>query len=152
MKYALLIDEDLAARHHSARLLESLGYTVAQTATADAALNATRALRFDVILTARTRAAGERRALPGELQRHAPDTPTILMVPEDAPLPTRYKDFSATVTKPVTVRALRHALEFGIDGSGPRPVPALLPRERRDGQRRRSLRPAPGAHHRGHGA
>lgn len=141
MKYALLFDDDTAARHHSARLLESLGYTVAETATADAALNAMRALHFDVILTARTRARGDRRALPSELQRFAPDTPTILMVPEDAPLPTRYRDFSATVTKPVTVRALRHALEFGLDGTGPHPVPSAVRDERRDSQRRRSLRP-----------
>ena len=112
MKYALLYDDDAAARRHSAILLKSLGYVVAETTTAQAALNATRALHFDVILTSRAHAAGERRALPGELSRLAPDTPTILLLDEDAPFPPLYDAFSATVTKPVTVRGLRPALEF----------------------------------------
>ena len=141
MKYALLYDDDTAARRHSASLLRTLGYVVAETATADAALNATQALRFDIILTSRTRAAGDRRALSGELGRLAPRTPTILLLPEDGPLPATYKNFSATITKPVTVRALRHALEFGLDGTGAHPVPAMVWRERRhDGQRRRRPR------------
>lgn len=137
MKYALLNDDDAASRRHSAALLKSLGYTVAETDTAAAALNATRALRFDVILTAQTHGEGDRRALPGELTRLAPRTPTILLVPRDGPLPPQYRSFSGTVTKPVTVRALRHALEFGLDGSGALPVPPPVRHERRhDGQRR----------------
>jgi CheY-like chemotaxis protein len=137
MKYALLYDDDAAARRHSATLLKSLGYTVAETATADATLNATRALRFDVIFAAGTHAAGDRRSLPGELNRLAPRTPTILLLPQDEPLPPIYQSFSATVTKPVTIRALRHALEFGLDGTGVRPVPPAVRRERRhDGLRR----------------
>jgi hypothetical protein len=51
-----------------------------------------------------------------------------------------YDEFSATVTKPVTVRSLRHVLEFGLDGTGARPVPADVRYERRDGQRRRHAR------------
>jgi CheY-like chemotaxis protein len=38
MKYALLYDDDAAARRHSATLLKSLGYVVAETTTAQAAL------------------------------------------------------------------------------------------------------------------
>jgi CheY-like chemotaxis protein len=141
MKYALLFDDDPAARRHSAALLKSLGYTVAETATADAALNATRALHFDVILTAGCTMPGDRRTLVGELQRYAPDTPTILLVPEDAALPVLYTRFSATLTKPVTVRSLRHALEFGLDGTGAHPVPLAVRHERRhDGPRRRQAR------------
>jgi CheY-like chemotaxis protein len=140
MKYALLYDDDAAARRHSATLLKSLGYVVAETTTAQAALNATRALHFDVILTSGAHAAGERRALPGELSRLAPDTPTILLLDENAPFPPLYDAFSATVTKPVTVRGLRHALEFGLDGTGARPVPQAARYERRNGQRRRRPR------------
>jgi len=141
MKYALLNDEDPASRRHSAALLKTLGYTVAETDTAAAALNATRALRFDVILTSQIHKDGDRRALPGELNRFAPRTPTILLVPHDGPLPPQYRNFSGTVTKPVTVRALRHALEFGLDGTGAHPVPPPVRHERRhDGQRRGPLR------------
>lgn len=141
MKYALLFDDDIAARRHSATLLKSLGYTVAETCTADAALNATRALHFDVILTAEATVPGDRRMLPSELQRYAPDTPTILLVPEQDALPALYTRFSATLSKPVTVRSLRHALEFGLDGSGAHPVPSMVRNERRlDGPRRRQQR------------
>ena len=140
MKYALLYDDDAAARRHSATLLKSLGYVVAETTTAQAALNAMQALHFDVVLTARAHANGERRALPGEMSRLGPDTPTILLVDEDEPFPALYDAFSATVTKPVTVRSLRHVLEFGLDGTGARPVPAAVRYERRDGQLRRHAR------------
>ena len=133
MKYALLYDDDAAARRHGATLLKSLGYLVAETATAQAALNATRALHFDVILASSAHVDGERRALPGELSRLAPDTPTILLLDDDEPFPPLYDAFSATVTKPVTVRALRHALEFGLDGTGARPVPSAVRYERRAG-------------------
>jgi hypothetical protein len=40
------------------------------------------------------------------------------------------------------VRALRHALEFGLDGMGARPVLPTFPFERRDGQRRQQARKA----------
>jgi len=136
MKYALLNDKDIASRRHSAALLKTLGYTVAETDSATAALNATKALRFDVILTAEAHAEGDRRALPGELTRLAPRTPTILLVPHDGPLPPQYRYFSGTVTKPVTVRSLRHAIEFGLDGTGALPVPQVRHERRRDGQRR----------------
>lgn len=143
MKYALLNDKDIAARRHAAALLKTLGYTVAETESAAAALNATKALRFDVILTAEAHADGDRRALPGELTRLAPRTPTILLVPHDGPLPLHYRHFSGTVTKPVTVRALRHALEFGLDGTGALPLPLPVRHERRrDGQRRATPRNA----------
>jgi CheY-like chemotaxis protein len=140
MKYALLYDEDAAARRHSATLLKSLGYLVAETETAQAALNATQALHFDVILTSSAHAAGDRRSLPGELARLAPGTPTVLLLDEGEPFPQLYHAFSATVTKPVTVRSLRHALEFGLDGTGARAVPLTVRHERRDGQRRRNAR------------
>lgn len=145
MKYALLYDDDAAARRHSATLLKSLGYVVAETTTAQAALNAMQALHFDVVLTAKAHAGGERRALPGEMSRLGPATPTILLVDENEPFPALYDAFSATVTKPVTVRSLRHVLEFGLDGSGARPVPAAVRYERRDGQRRRHARAGPAA-------
>jgi CheY-like chemotaxis protein len=140
MKYALLYDDDAAARRHSATLLKSLGYVVAETTTAQATLNATQALHFDVVLTCSAHAAGDRRALPGELSRLAPATPTILLLDENEPFPPLYHAFSATVTKPVTVRALRHALEFGLDGTSARAVPSPIRFERRDGQRRRHAR------------
>ena len=136
MKYALIHDDDAAARRHSATLLKSLGYVVAETTTAQATLNATQALHFDVILTSSAHAAGDRRSLPGELSRLAPDTPTILLLDENEPFPPLYHAFSATVTKPVTVRAL----EFGLDGTGAHPVPSSIRFERRDGQRRRHAR------------
>jgi CheY-like chemotaxis protein len=140
MKYALIYDDDAAARRHSATLLKSLGYVVAETTTAQATLNATQALHFDVILASSAHATGDRRALPGELSRLAPATPTILLLDEDEPFPPLYDAFSATVTKPVTVRALRHVLEFGLDGTGAHPVPSPIRFERRDGQRRRHAR------------
>lgn len=140
MKYALIYDDDAAARRHSATLLKTLGYVVAETTTAQATLNATQALHFDVILASCAHAAGDRRSLPGELSRLAPATPTVLLLDEDEPFPPLYHAFSATVTKPVSVRALRHALEFGLDGTGPRPVPSRIRFERRDGQRRRHAR------------
>jgi DNA-binding NtrC family response regulator len=140
MKYALLFDDDAAARRHSATLLKSLGYLVAETTTAQATLNATKALHFDVILTSSAHAGGDRRSLPGELSRLAPDTPTVLLLDEGEPFPPLYHAFSATVVKPVTVRSLRHALEFGLDGTGARPVPAAIRFERRDGQRRQRTR------------
>jgi len=140
MKYALIYDDDAAARRHSATLLKSLGYLVAETTTAQATLNATKALHFDVIITSSAHAAGDRRALPGELSRLAPGTPTVLLLDEDEPFPPLYHAFSATITKPVTVRALRHALEFGLDGTGARPVSPMIRFERRDVQRRRHAR------------
>ena len=140
MKYALIYDDDAAARRHSATLLKSLGYVVAETTTAQATLNATQALHFDVILASSALAAGDRRSLPGELSRLAPATPTVLLLDEDEPFPPLYHAFSATVTKPVTVRALRHALEFGLDGTGAHPVPTCIRFERRDGQRRQHAR------------
>jgi CheY-like chemotaxis protein len=140
MKYALIYDDDAAARRHSATLLKSLGYLVAETTTAQATLNATKALHFDVILTSSAHVAGDRRSLPGELSRLAPGTPTVLLLDEDEPFPPLYHAFSATVTKPVTVRALRHALEFGLGGTGAHPVPPSTRFERRDGQRRRHAR------------
>nr|WP_314540275.1 hypothetical protein [uncultured Massilia sp.] len=138
MKYALLNDEDVDARRHSAALLKSLGYTVAETDSAAAALNATRALRFDVILTTQTHGDGDRRSLSGELNRLAPWAPTILLVPSDGPLPPQYRQFSGTINKPVTVRALRHAIEFGLDGTGAHPVLLRTGRERRCGSQRRN--------------
>jgi DNA-binding NtrC family response regulator len=143
MKYALLFDEDPSARRHSAALLKSLGYLVAETATVDAALNAMRALHFDVILTAASCMPGDRRTLPGELQHYAPDTPTILLLAEDAAMPPIYTRFSATLSKPVTVRSLRHALEFGLDGTGAHAVPMMRQERRHDGARRQQLRTAP---------
>ena len=140
MKYALLYDDDAASRRHSATLLKSLGYLVAETTSARAALNATRALHFDVIFSSSAHTADDRRSLPGEFSRLAPDTPTILLLDDGEPFPPQYDAFSATVTKPVTVRALRHALEFGLDGTGPRPVPHGVRYERRDSQRRRHTR------------
>jgi CheY-like chemotaxis protein len=145
MKYALLNDEDAVSRRHSAALLKSLGYTVAETDSPAAALNATRALRFDVILTTQTHGDGDRRSLSGELSRLAPWAPTILLVEPDGPLPPQYRQFSGTVNKPATARALRHAIEFGLDGTGAHPVMLRTGRERRcAGQRRtdgRSARP-----------
>jgi DNA-binding NtrC family response regulator len=150
MKYALLNDEDAVSRSYSATLLKSLGYTVAETDNTAAALNAARALRFDVILTTAVHGDGDRRGMPGELSRVAPWAATILLVPQEGPLPAQYRHFSGTVTQPVTVRALRHALEFGLDGTGPHPVSAPVARERRGGRARRSsarsaLQPAAGA-------
>lgn len=131
MKYALLNDEDADSRRHSAALLKSLGYTVAETDSAAAALNATRALRFDVILTTQTHGDGDRRSLSGEFNRLAPWAPTILMVAPDSPLPPQYRQYSGTVNLPVTARSLRHAIEFGLDGTGAHPVPQQIRRERR---------------------
>jgi hypothetical protein len=138
MKYALLNDEDVESRRHSAALLKSLGYTVAQTDSPAAALNATRALRFDLILTTQTHGDGDRRSLSGEFNRLAPWAPTILLVPPDGPLPPQYRQFSGTVNMPVTVRALRHAIEFGLDGTGAHPVLLRTGRERRCGSQRRN--------------
>ena len=59
---------------------------------------------------------------------------------------TARKETAPAVTKPVTVRSLRHVLEFGLDGTGARPVPAAVRYERRDGQRRRHGRGAATSH------
>jgi CheY-like chemotaxis protein len=129
----------VACREISA-LLASLGYIVAVTDTPRAALNTAQTVRVDVILTYSVFNADDRRSFIGEISRLAPQAPVILLLDDETQLLHYHMGCSAVLTKPVTLRALRRVIEFGIDGNGAMPSYALHPaasqERRRQGQRR----------------
>jgi len=77
MKAALVLDRDLNSCSHTAQLLEWLGYIVVQVHTPGAALNATRSIRFDVIVTCTSFKPDDRRSFTGELKRSVPNAAII---------------------------------------------------------------------------
>jgi CheY-like chemotaxis protein len=139
MKCALLVEHDPLACGEIAALLKSLGYIVATTDSPRAALNTAQTLRFDLILTYTTFNADDRRSFIGEVSRLAPQAPVVLLLDDDSQVPTQAGRI-AVLTKPVTLRALRRVIEFGIDGNGAMPSYASQPaphqERRRQGQRR----------------
>jgi CheY-like chemotaxis protein len=140
MKCALLLERDAGARRDLCGLLRSLGYLVASVDTPATALNTVHALRCDLILTDTTFNMDDRRAFLGELERLAPAAPIVLLSDVDGKeLPGHAERERPLLGKPVTLRALRRVIEFGIDGYGM--LPSASPgrgRERRRHAPRRS--------------
>jgi CheY-like chemotaxis protein len=134
MRCALLVEHDPAASREISALLRSLGYIVAATDTPRAALNTAQTVRFDVVLTYTVFNADDRRSFIGEIARLAPQAPVILLLDDDNQVPYYHAQCSGVLAKPVTLRALRRVIEFGIDGNGAMPSHAAHPRQ---GQERR---------------
>jgi CheY-like chemotaxis protein len=121
MKCALLLERDAGARREIGMLLRSLGYLVASVDTPTTALNTAYALRCDLILTDTTFNMDDRRSFLGELERLAPAAPIVLLMDGER-LPAHADRGRPALAKPVTVRALRRVIEFGIDGYGMLPT------------------------------
>jgi DNA-binding response OmpR family regulator len=143
MRCALLIEHDPKACGEIAVLLKSLGYIVATTDSARAALNISQTVRFDLILTYTTFNADDRRSFIGEITRLAPQAPVVLVLDDKSHVVSNYTGCSAVLHKPVTLRSLRRVIEFGIDGNGAMPSYAAhaLPRQERRRQGQRRMRP-----------
>lgn len=123
MKSALLLERDPAARRASCALLRSMGYLVAAVETPNAALNALHALRCDLVLTDTTFNMDDRRAFLGELTRLAPHAPIVLLT-EDGRLHGHEHRGLPVLARPVTLRALRRVVEFGVNGHAMTHAPA----------------------------
>ena len=137
MRCALLLDHDTTSRDRVAGLLAARGYVVAAADSAQAALHTAHTVRFDVVLTDTAFNVDDRRSFVGELGRLAPAAPVVLLADSAAAIPIYHDGCGAVLTKPVTGRALRRVLEFGLDGYGMLPVPPLREHERRrNGDRR----------------
>jgi len=117
MKCAMLLERNPQARQEIAGLLRSLGYLVASVETPTAAVNTAYALRCDLILTDTTFNMDDRRSFLGELERLAPAAPIVLLT-DGARIPGHADRARPVLAKPVTLRALRRVVEFGIDGYG----------------------------------
>lgn len=117
MKCALLLERNPEARREIAALLRSLGYLVAGVDTAASLINTAYALRCDVILTDTTFNMDDRRSFLGELERLAPAAPIVLLT-EGERIPAHVDRQRPLLAKPVSLRALRRVVEFGIDGYG----------------------------------
>lgn len=140
MKCALLVEHDPVAGEEIAAMLKSLGYIVATTDNPRAALNTAQTVRFDLVLTYTTFNADDRRSFIGEITRLAPQAPVILLLDEQSHVASYHAGHSTALAKPVTLRALRRVIEFGIDGNGAMPSHAMHATQqkerRRQGQRR----------------
>lgn len=131
MKCALLVDHDTDNRKHTAGLLRTLGYLVAATDSVQTALHTAQTVRIDAVVTDTAFNTDDRRSFVGELGRLAPGAPVILMTNRAAGIPVYHDGCSTVLNKPVTPRALRRVLEFGIDGYGALPTHAPCDQERR---------------------
>jgi CheY-like chemotaxis protein len=138
MKCALLLERDPAERRDIAAQLRVLGYIVAKVDTPAMAVNAAHALRYDLILTDTTFNMADRRSFLGELERLAPHAPIVLLSSGEREARFEYRHLPV-LDKPVTLRALRRVIEFGLDGYGMLPVaaPASAPGPARGHERRR---------------
>jgi CheY-like chemotaxis protein len=140
MRCALLVEHDPEACREIQGLLQSLGYIVAATDSPRAALNTAQTLRVDVILSYTLFNADDRRSFVGEITRLAPQAPVILLLDDETHVPSYHAECSGVLAKPVTLRALRRVIEFGIDGNGAMPCYVSVPmpgqERRRQGQRR----------------
>jgi DNA-binding NarL/FixJ family response regulator len=137
MKSALLLEYDPGTRGQITTLLETLGYIVAQAPSPQAALHTLQTVRFDVVLTCTAFNADDRRSFIGELGRLAPGAAIVFLVDGEA-MRAGYHDRSAALLfKPVTLRALRRVIHFGLDGLGMQPAwaPPLVERRRRSERR-----------------
>ena len=118
MRCALLVDHDPVSREHITALLKTRGYLVAATDNPQTALHTAQTVQVDVILTDTVFNVDDRRSFIGELGRLAPAASVILLADGTAAIPIYHDHCSAVLTKPVSQRALRRVLEFGIDGYG----------------------------------
>jgi DNA-binding NtrC family response regulator len=132
MRCALLVDHDNDSRENLAALLKARGYVVAATDSAQTALHTAQTVRVDVVFTDTVFNIDDRRSFIGELGRLAPDAPVVLLADSAAAIPIYHDHCSAVLTKPVSARALRRVLEFGLDGYGMLPIHPGW-----DGERRR---------------
>jgi DNA-binding NarL/FixJ family response regulator len=136
----MLVEHDRVASREISALLQSLGYIVAAMDTPRAALNTAQTVRFDVVLTYTVFNADDRRSFIGEIARLAPQAPVILLLDDDTQVSYYHAQCGGVLAKPVTLRALRRVIEFGIDGNGAMPSCAAYPRQgqerRTQGQRR----------------
>lgn len=141
MRCALLVDHDTVSRENIAALLKARGYVVAATGNAQTALHTAQTVRVDVVLTDTVFNVDDRRSFIGELGRLAPHAPVILLADSTAAIPIYHDHCSAVLSKPVTQRALRRVLEFGIDGYGMLPIhPGWEHERRRQADRRHRSR------------
>jgi CheY-like chemotaxis protein len=131
MRCALLVDHDENSRENVAALLKARGYVVAATGNAQTALHTAQTVRIDVILSDTVFNVDDRRSFVGELGRLAPGAPVILLADNAAAMPIYHDHCNAVLAKPVTSRALRRVLEFGIDGYGMLPTHPGWENERR---------------------
>jgi CheY-like chemotaxis protein len=137
MKCALLLERDPAARRDIAAQLRTLGYIVANVDTPAMAVNAAHALRYDLILTDTTFNMDDRRSFLGELERLAPHAPVVLLSTGERQAHFEHRHLPV-LDKPVTLRALRRVIEFGVDGYGMQSSAAARGQERRRHAPRRS--------------
>jgi CheY-like chemotaxis protein len=121
MKCALLLERDAGCRREIGSLLRSLGYIVASVESPATAINTAYALRCDLILTDTTFNMDDRRSFLHELERLAPTAPIVLLTDGER-VPAHADRERPVLDKPVTLRALRRVIEFGIDGYGMLPT------------------------------
>lgn len=141
MHCALLVDHDPDSREKLTSLLKGRGYVVAATASPQTALHTAQTVRVDVIFTDTVFNVDDRRSFIGELGRLAPDAPVILLADSTAAIPMYHDHCSAVLAKPVSSRALRRVLEFGVDGYGMLPThPGWEQERRRQADRRHRSR------------
>lgn len=141
MRCALLVDHDPVSREHIAPLLKARGFVVAATGSAQTALHTAQTVRVDVILTDTIFNVDDRRSFVGELGRLAPGAAVILLADHAATIPIYHDHCNAVLAKPVSPRALRRVLEFGIDGYGMLPIhPGWDDERRRRADRRHRSR------------
>jgi CheY-like chemotaxis protein len=131
MKSALLLEYDPEARRQIAALLESLGYLVGLAASPQAALHTAQTIRFDLVLSCTAFNADDRRSFAGELARLAPQAIIVFLVDSGASGTAWHDRNAALLFKPVTLRALRRVIDFGIDGLGAQAVYLAPDEERR---------------------
>jgi CheY-like chemotaxis protein len=138
MKHALVFEKDSASCTKTSRLLSWLGYATASVQTPCQALNAAKAIKFDVIVSCTAEKPNDRRSLTGELKRTAPQAAVVLIAENDPvkeePSTQYYAGVSAVIKRPVSVEVLRRIVEFGIDGCGLQPVDVSVSQERRKKQ------------------
>lgn len=141
MRCALLVDHDSIERDHVAALLKARGYVVAATDSAQTALHTAQTVKVDVVLTDTVFNIDDRRSFIGELGRLAPAAPVVLLADSTAAIPMYHDHCSAVLAKPVSARALRRVLEFGVDGYGNLPThPGWDEERRRQADRRHRSR------------
>jgi CheY-like chemotaxis protein len=139
MKSALLLEYDPDTRSELTRLLGTLGYIAVPAPGPQAALNTVQTLRFDLILTCTAFNADDRRSFVGELARLAPHAVIVFLVDEESARAGYHDRNAALLFTPVSLRALRRVIHFGLDGLGMQPAWAPPPVERRRQSPRRVL-------------
>jgi CheY-like chemotaxis protein len=139
MKSALLLEYDPGTRRQLSTLLETLGCIVAQAPSPQAALHTLQTVRFDLVLTCTAFNADDRRSFIGEMARLAPRAVIVFLVDGEG-IRAGYHDRNAALLfKPVTLKALRRVIHFGLDGLGMQPAWTPPPVERRRRPQRRML-------------